>query len=79
MPCVELIWSRRGLSIFYSYITLCANKQKNNNQISWGFCARGCTKVRNALWGVLVCVTLVDDVICAVDGFHRLENEERRE
>jgi hypothetical protein len=66
VPCVELIWSRRGRSIFTGYMSITA-------VIIIFLCvyARGID--RYALWGVLVCMTLVDDVICAVDGFHRLE------
>jgi hypothetical protein len=65
VPCVELIWSRRGRSILH---------------IQFNYDSPGvsvCMHVRGyALRGVLVCITLIDDVICAVDGFHRLERRE---
>ena len=38
-----------------------------------GFCVCYGYVRGHALRGVLVCMTLIDDVICAVDGFHCLE------
>lgn len=67
VPCGGQRWLRRGRSIFTVTMRYSISR-KNENKIRGLLGCEG-----HALGRVFVCMSLVEDVIRAVDGIHRLE------